>query len=114
MIEIPVTTMPWVRVPIHFSYNMYLATFSKLIAKTYFQSAITFCWINRIEPSLLLHLLDFLGCDAEPDLAFFPGMSLKTATKVELARDCLTSLSSMFEVGTMLDHVKAFEERELS
>jgi len=41
-------------------------------------------------------------------------MSLKTATKVELARDCLTSLSSMFEVGTMLDHVKAFEERELS
>jgi len=48
MIEIPVTTMPWVRVPIHFSYNMYLATFSKLIAKTYFQSAITFCWINRI------------------------------------------------------------------
>jgi hypothetical protein len=39
-------------------------------------------------------------------------MSLKSATKVELARDCLASLSSMFETGTMLDHVKAFEERE--
>ncbi len=114
MIEIPVTTMPWVKVPIHFSYIMYLATFSKWIAKFYFQSAITFCWINRIEPSLLLHPLDFLGCDAEPDLAFFPGMSLKTATKVELARDCLSSLSGMFEVGTMLDHVNAFEEREVS
>jgi peptidoglycan-N-acetylglucosamine deacetylase len=112
MIEIPVTTLPWVKVPIHFSYIMYLATFSKLLAKSYFQSAMTFCWINRIEPSLLLHPLDFLGCDAEPDLAYFPGMSLKTATKVELARDCLTGLSRMFEVGTMLDHVKAFEERE--
>ena len=112
LIEIPVTTLPWVKVPIHLSYIMYLATYSKLLAKTYFQSAITFCWVNRIEPSLLLHPLDFLGCDAEPDLAYFPGMSLKTATKVALARDCLTVLSRMFEVGTMLDHVKAFEQRE--
>ena len=112
MIEIPVTTLPWVKVPIHLSYIMYLATFSKLLAKTYFQSAMTFCWINRIEPSLLLHPLDFLGCGTEPQLAYFPGMSLKSETKVELARDCLTSLSRMFEVGTMLDHVKAFEERE--
>ena len=114
LIEIPVTTLPWVKVPIHLSYIMYLATFSKMLAKTYFQSAITFCWVNRIEPSLLLHPLDFLGCDAEPDLAYFPGMSLKTATKVALARDCLTVLSRMFEVGTMLDHVKSFEQREPS
>ncbi len=112
MIEIPVTTMPWFKVPIHFSYIMYLATFSRLLARTYFQSALTFCWLNRIEPSILLHPLDFLGADSEPVLSYFPGMSLPSETKVEIARDCLASLAGMFEAGTILDHVHAFESRE--
>ncbi len=112
MIEIPVTTMPWIKVPIHFSYIMYLATFSKFLARTYFRSALVFCWLNRIEPSILLHPLDFLGADSEPSLSYFPGMSLRTDAKVGIARDCLKSLAGMFEVGTMLDHVRAFEARE--
>jgi len=70
------------------------------------------CWLNRVEPSILLHPLDFLGADSEPVLSYFPGMSLPTETKVEIARDCLKSLTGMFEAGTMLDHVHAFEARE--
>ncbi len=111
LIEIPVTTMPWIKVPIHFSYVMYLATFSQSLAHRYFKSALMFCWLNRVEPSILLHPLDFLGGDAEPTLAYFPGMSLKTETKVAIARECLASLASYFKVGTMLDHVNAFEAR---
>ncbi len=111
MIEIPVTTMPWIKVPIHFSYIMYLAAFSRFTALSYFRSALAFCWLNRIEPSILLHPLDFLGSDTVPELAYFPGMSLKSDDKVAIARQCLSMLTSMFTAGTMLDHAKAFEAR---
>ena len=34
-----------------------------------------------LEPSLLLHPLDILGGDEEPDLGFFPAMKLHGAVK---------------------------------
>jgi len=104
LIEIPVTTMPWLKVPIHLSYIMYLATFSQMIAANYFFSAMIFCWSNGVQPSLLLHPLDFMGCDDEKDLAFFPGMSAKSDAKVHLARKTLGWMSKSFECVTMQQH----------
>jgi hypothetical protein len=107
IIEIPVTTLPWFKVPIHLSYVMYLATYSKMIAKAYFYNAMWFCRINRVQPSLLLHPLDFLGCDDESSLSFFPGMSLMAETKVKVARDVLQWMSRKFRCVTMLEHAEA-------
>jgi hypothetical protein len=107
MIEIPVTTMPWFKVPIHLSYVMYLATYSKTIAKAYFYNAMRFCWINRVQPSLLLHPLDFLGHDDESALSFFPGMNLKSDVKLSLAGDVLRWTNRHFECVTMLEHAEA-------
>ncbi|MFN7628415.1 MAG: polysaccharide deacetylase family protein [Pirellula sp.] len=104
--EIPVTTLPWFKVPIHLSYVMYLATFSKFLAASYFRSSMLWCKVNRIEPSYLLHPLDFLGCDDVSSLAFFPGMSLRGAVKMELAERFLGSMASMFRCGTMLEHAQ--------
>jgi peptidoglycan-N-acetylglucosamine deacetylase len=107
LLEIPVTTMPWFKVPIHLSYVMYLATYSKMIAKSYFYNAMRFCWINRVQPSLLLHPLDFLGCDDESDLSFFPGMSLKADNKLDVAKDVLGWMSRKYQCVTMLEHAEA-------
>lgn len=107
MLEIPVTTMPWFKVPIHLSYVMYLATYSKTIAKSYFYNVMRFCWINRVQPSLLLHPLDFLGHDDESALSFFPGMSLKSDVKLSLARDVLRWMNRRFECVTMLEHAES-------
>lgn len=107
ILEIPVTTMPWFKVPIHLSYVMYLATYSEIMAKSYFYNAMRFCWINRVQPSLLLHPLDFLGRDDEADLSFFPGMSLKAATKVKVAKDVLGWMSCKYQCVTMLEHAEA-------
>jgi len=106
LVEVPVTTMPWFKVPIHLSYVMYLATFSRSVAAFYFYSALNFCWLNRVQPSLLLHPLDFMGSDDETGLSFFPGMSSNAATKVQLARELLGWMSRKFECLTMQEHVK--------
>ena len=104
LVEIPVTTMPWFKVPIHLSYVMYLATFSTWLAKRYFYQAMRFCWLNRVQPSLLLHPLDFMGRDDIKELAFFPGMSLDSRPKVALARETLGWMASSFECVTMKEH----------
>src|SRR5207249_7487452 len=60
LVEIPVTTMPLFRMPIHFSYILYLSGFSRTAAMSYFRLALTLCRITNVRPSLLLHPLDFL------------------------------------------------------
>ena len=102
--EIPVTTMPWFKVPIHLSYVMYLASYSRILAEHYFRNAMRFCWVNRVQPSLLLHPLDFMGRDDDTQLAFFPGMSLDGAYKREIAEKLLDWMNRSFECVTMQTH----------
>ncbi len=104
LLEIPVTTMPWFKVPIHLSYVMYLATFSRVIAENYFRNAMRFCSLNRVQPSLLLHPLDFMGRDDDTQLAFFPGMNVEGAFKREIAMKLLGWMKDSFECVTMDAH----------
>ena len=60
IVEIPVTTMPVFKVPIHVSYLIYLATFSPFAAKMYWRISLALCRATGVQPSLLLHPLDFL------------------------------------------------------
>ena len=57
LVEMPVTTFPLLRVPIHLSYVLYLATFSPWLARRYFSTAIGMCRLTGVEPSILLHPL---------------------------------------------------------
>ena len=113
LLEIPVSTMPIFKVPIHFSYVMYLASFSVSLAIVYFKTAIEFCRWNRVEPSLLLHPLDFVGGDEEPSLAFFPGMSLPTTSKSELATRLLQWMTNRFQCVTMAEYSNRLSHRRL-
>ena len=111
LIEIPVTTMPWTKVPIHLSYVMFLAQKSSRLARTYFYNAMRWCKVNRVEPSLLLHPLDFWGRDDEQDLDFFPAMQSTTAAKCELAHELLLWMNKKFECVCMRDHATAVSQR---
>ncbi len=108
ILEIPVTTMPVFRVPMHLSYILYLAQYSRALAKTYFRFALFMCRLRGISPSLLLHPLDFLGGDDEPDLSFFPAMKMKGAEKTRLVTEVLSIFSSQFRVVPMLEHAREF------
>jgi hypothetical protein len=85
--EVPVTTMPGLRVPFHVSYLLYLGRFVAGLARAYFLSALRLCRMTGTAPSLLLHPLDFLGAEDVPELGFFPAMNVPAARKLELVED---------------------------
>lgn len=111
LLEMPVSTLPFLRVPFHLSYVLYLAGLSPAIATAYFAAALRACRLAGVEPSVLLHPLDFLGADEAPSLAFFPGMQLASARKLEIVERCLAAMQSLFEVRTLGEHAAAAGSR---
>lgn len=107
LVEIPVTTMPLLRAPIHFSYIIYLSRFSKALALGYFRTALKMCELTGTEPSLLLHPLDFLGKEDVSTLNFFPGMDLPREQKLQLMGTLVDDLRARFRVVPMIDHARA-------
>jgi hypothetical protein len=104
LIEIPVTTFPGLRIPIHLSYVMYLATFSRSLALWYFKAALGACRVAGVAPSILLHPLDFLGNDDVSDLGFFPGMRWGGKEKLAVAERALDLMDKRFEIVNMSEH----------
>lgn len=111
LLEIPVTTMPLSRVPVHVSYVLYLAGISPVLARQYFANSMRLCRIRGVEPSILLHPLDFLGADDVDSLRFFPGMGMTGAQKRQTVLDCLDELNRQFRVVSMREHAEAILER---
>lgn len=111
LLEIPVTTLPVCRVPIHFSYLLFLHQFSRLAAWSYWHAAMNACRLTGVEPSLLLHPLDFLGGDEEPDLGFFPAMKMAGAAKRDFVREVLADFSRRFHVLPLDEYAAIVGER---
>lgn len=111
--EIPVTTLPIFKTPIHASYVVYLSTFSKLAARAYWKTAITMCRATATPPSLLLHPLDFLSGDDAPELKFFPAMNLPIDEKLAFVSDILETYQKSFSIVSMREHARAASEMNL-
>lgn len=109
LLELPVTTLPLFKIPFHLSYLLYLGVYSHALAKLYFWKALTLCWLAGVQPSLLLHPLDFLGVDDCDALAFFPAMRLPGQLKRRRAGELLDLYRARFEVVPMGRHVAALE-----
>ncbi|MEX0897310.1 MAG: polysaccharide deacetylase family protein [Steroidobacteraceae bacterium] len=106
LLEIPVTTMPWLKLPLHLSYLVYLGKFSRPAARTYFRLALGACRMSGTHPSILLHPLDFLGREDCPTLDFFPGMDLPRARKLALVDEFFDMLLARWEPITMAEHAR--------
>lgn len=101
LLEIPVTTMPIFKVPIHASYILFLARFSPFVALLYFRIAMLMCQLTGVEPSLLLHPLDFMSVDDAPELAFFPAMSQGVDSKLEILGKILQIMGNRYRILPM-------------
>jgi hypothetical protein len=98
LIEVPVTTMPIFKIPIHASYVLYLAKFSPLIALLYFRIAMLLCRLTGVEPSILLHPLDFMTQEDAPELGFFPAMRFPLEQKLKVMDQIMRAMSGSFNV----------------
>ena len=110
LLELPVSTMPFFRTPVHFSYLIYLATYSVVLTRAYMRLAIVACKLTRTEPSLLLHPLDFMGHEDDSDLQFFPAMSMSVDHKLALMSEFFDRLLENFKpttVGEYVDQINA-------
>lgn len=106
VVEIPVTTMPLTRVPIHVSYILYLSRFSRRLARFYAATATRLCAATGTEPSILLHPLDFLGGDDIEELRFFPAMELPGAQKRRLVGEVLDVFGAAFRWVRLEEHAR--------
>ncbi len=111
LLEIPVTTFPLCRLPIHLTYLLHCAGFSPALALQYFRAALKMCAATRTPPSLLLHPLDFLGKDDVPELAFFPGMSLPRGKKTEFVARVLDELCARFAPAPLAEFAMRHADR---
>jgi peptidoglycan-N-acetylglucosamine deacetylase len=107
LLELPVTTMPLFKTPIHFSYLLYLASYSEFLARTYLRFAVLLCKVTGTSPSLLMHPLDFMGAEDAGDLAFFPGMHMVAKRKLRLMDEFFAILLRNFDGMTIGEHVEA-------
>lgn len=106
LLEIPVTTIPGVKVPFHMSYLLYLARYSTALMSAYLRTAVAACSLAGVGPSFLLHPLDILGAEHAPGLSFFPGMDLPAGRKVELFRRVMRTLGEHFDLVPMGVHAE--------
>lgn len=110
----PVTVFPLFRTPFHFSYLHYVAEKSPGLSRLYLSWALSLCRALKVQPSMLLHPLDFLGGDEEPELDFFPGMKQAGETKRAHLRSLLKQLPSHFDVQTQGEAAAALDGRVYS
>jgi hypothetical protein len=79
---------------------------SPAVALSYFRGALKLCRASGVQPSLLLHPLDFLGAEDEAGLSFFPGMKLPAEKKLEVVSDALLLLARDFTVINLQQHAQ--------
>jgi peptidoglycan-N-acetylglucosamine deacetylase len=107
LLEIPTTTFPWLRVPFHMSYLLYLGGISHDLMFAYLRSAVRACRATGVQPSFLLHPLDFLDAEQAPGLSFFPGMGLPGTVKRSLLVRALEILGESFRLVPIEHHAGA-------
>ncbi len=112
LLELPVTTMPLFKVPVHFSYLVYLASYSAIAANLYTSMAASMCRLTGTEPSLLLHPLDFMGVEDKTGLEFFPAMSMPVEKKLELMDGFFSRLEKSFRPVPMGEHISLIKNRQ--
>jgi hypothetical protein len=106
-LEMPVSTIPILKVPFHLSYLVYLSRYSGDLMRLYLSLALGLCKLTRTSPSFLLHPLDLVGGDQVPELAFFPGMDLSFEKKRNVFIKVINALAGQFRLVNMSSFAQA-------
>ncbi len=98
--EIPVTTCPIIKMPIHFTYLLFLSRHQRLMYN-YLKASLFLCKKLGTGLSYLLHPTDLLDKEQAPELSFFPGMDINKNKKREIFSKVIGMLSKKFDLLPM-------------
>lgn len=104
LLELPVTTMPLFRIPIHLTYLVYLSALSNQLMYVYLKCALYLCKLTKTSPNFLIHPTDLLGEDMVDDMEFFPGMKIPSDKKLAIFKKVISVFSRHFTLVTMENH----------
>ena len=82
--EIPVSTYPKLRTPVHATYLNYLAQFSETLTLSYLRLALSAFEKSAMPLNFILHATDFLGAEDVSNLTYLPGMKRSAPQKLAL------------------------------
>ncbi len=111
LLEMPVTTMPLFRVPIHLTYLVYLSGFSKQLMFFYLKCAVYLCKLTRTPLNFLIHPTDLLGGDMITGMEFFPGMNVPSHTKSAIFKKVIKIFAKHFTLVTMEEHAAEISKK---
>ncbi len=97
--EIPVTVMPLLRLPVHWTYLHFIADRSVRLAESYLAAHLSLLRSRGPAPMLLLHATDFLGADDPVAPRFVPGMRRSAAAKLDFLTTTLARYQQHFTLG---------------
>jgi hypothetical protein len=70
------------------------------------------CRLTGVQPSLLLHPLDFMGKgDSAGELDFFPAMRQAADQKIEVVSEVLRLMGEQYRIVTMHEHAQSVGQR---
>ena len=98
IVELPVTTLPVARVPMHGSYLIQLYSISPRLARGYFRAAVRLCRARGVGMSMLIHPTDILDRRDAPAMEFFPGMGVAASDKVAFITWVVQTMQANFDV----------------
>ena len=113
LLELPISTMPVLRTPLHMSYLQAIGATSRALADEYLAVALRAMQARGVAPSFLLHPTDVLDVRDAPRLAYFPGMARSWTAKLEQAIDAVALLNSNFEVVSLGEAARRLEHAAL-
>lgn len=98
LLEIPVTTSAFARIPCHGTYLHFLADRSPLFALVFFKIALFGYSLAGVSPSFVLHATDFLGKDDDYELSYIPGMKRSSTEKIDFMHKVFTQMQGRFSL----------------
>ena len=103
--------IPTLQSTFHFSYVLYLSTYSPILARIILAFSITCMRLAGIEPTLLLHSLDFLGSDNVGYAFLLSRMNMRSEVKLGRIRNYLADLIADHTVVSLNQYAEILQSR---
>jgi hypothetical protein len=111
LLEIPVTAVPGIRMPLQVSHVLSLSRSSRTLAKSYFRMGMSLCTITGIQPSLLLNPCDFISAETAPECGFLPTMNMPLSEKLETTAALVDLFRARYNTVTLREHAVELSKR---